>query len=65
MDIIKKRKLKSSGTCHCCDKMYVGQVNWYKWYSIFNGKLLLEKICKACAKRELGSKNKKGWDKHL
>ena len=65
MKIIEKRLGKSSGTCHCCDKMFIGQVNWYKWYSLVSGKLLLEKICKACAKRELGSSNKKDWDKYL
>ena len=65
MSIIEKRLSKSSGTCHCCNKMFIGQVNWYKWLSIMSGEVLLEKICKACAKRELGSKNKKDWDKYL
>tara|TARA_E500000331_G_scaffold356841_1_gene416457 strand:+ start:2213 stop:2338 length:126 start_codon:yes stop_codon:yes gene_type:complete len=38
---------------------------WYRWYSLFDGRLLLDQICKDCAKRELGTKNKKDWDKYL
>ena len=45
--------------------MFIGQVNWDKWLSIMSGEVLLEKICKACAKRELGSKNKIDWVKYL
>ena len=65
MGIIEKKLNKDSGVCLCCGKSFIGKVNWYKWFSPHSGKLLLDKICKDCAKRELGSRNKKGWDKYL
>ena len=54
--IIKGKKI--TGKCECCgdNKM---NFQTYKWYSLFDSKLLCEHICLKCAKRELGSKNKK------
>ena len=61
MTIIKKTN-KGTGVCLSCRKLNVSIVQWYNPYT---DKILLEKICKSCAKRELGSKNKKGWDECL
>ena len=60
-----KKGHKKIGTCLACAKGTMKSVQWYEWYSLFNGELLLDQICKECAKRELGSKNKKAWDKYL
>ncbi|MBA95814.1 MAG: hypothetical protein CMP21_08880 [Rickettsiales bacterium] len=60
-----KKINKDTGVCLCCGDVSIRVVQWYEWYSIFDGRLLLEKICKKCAKRELGSKNKKAWEKYL
>ena len=64
MEIIKKAN-KETGLCLCCGDMSYKVVQFYKWYSIYSGDLLLEKICKKCAKRELGTKNKKAWEEYL
>tara|TARA_R100000808_G_C2076829_1_gene102202 strand:- start:397 stop:588 length:192 start_codon:yes stop_codon:yes gene_type:complete len=63
--MIIKKGIKGSGLCLCCGNVSYKNVQWYEWYSPFNNKLLLEKICKSCAKRELGTKNKKRWDECL
>ena len=57
MDWIVKGK-KITGKCECCGT-YKMNFQTYKWYSLFDSRLLLEHICLKCAKRELGSKNKK------
>ena len=57
MKIIVKG-IKKTGKCECCGD-YKMNFQTYKWYSLFDSELLLEHICKKCAKRELGSKNKK------
>tara|TARA_B100000965_G_C19594018_1_gene759292 strand:+ start:2639 stop:2848 length:210 start_codon:yes stop_codon:yes gene_type:complete len=60
-----KKSFKKIGTCLACSKSSFKSVQWYEWYSLIDGKLLLDQICKDCAKRELGSKNRKGWEKYL
>ena len=57
MKIIVKG-IKKTGKCECCGD-YKMNFQTYKWYSLFDSKLLCEHICSKCAKRELGSKNKK------
>ena len=57
MKIIVKG-IKKTGKCECCGD-YKMNSQTYKWYSLFDSKLLHEHICLKCAKRELGSKNKK------
>ena len=57
MKIIVKG-IKKTGKCECCGD-YKLNFQTYKWYSLFDSKLLCEHICLKCAKRELGSKNKK------
>jgi len=52
--IVKDKKI--TGECECCGD-YKMNFQSYKWYSLFDGKLLFNHICKKCAKRELGSKN--------
>ena len=54
--IVKGKKI--TGKCECCGT-YKMNFQTYKWYSLFDNRLLLEHICKKCAKRELGNKNKK------
>tara|TARA_Y100001963_G_scaffold63728_1_gene88750 strand:+ start:5798 stop:6007 length:210 start_codon:yes stop_codon:yes gene_type:complete len=60
-----KKSHKKIGTCLSCAKGTLKSVQWYAWYSPYNGELLLDQICKECAKREIGSKNKKGWERYL
>lgn len=50
--------IKLTGKCECCGD-YKMNFQSYKWYSLFDDRLLCEHICKKCAKRELGSKNLK------
>ena len=57
MELVQKGK-KITGKCECCGD-YKMNFQSYKWYSAFDGRLLCEHICKKCATRELGSKNKK------
>ena len=64
MNVIEKAN-KGTGLCLCCGDMSFRVVQWYRWNSILSGEMLLEKICKKCAKRELGTKNKKDWDRYL
>ena len=63
MDCIEKIG-KQEGKCKSCDAYSLNSM-WYKWYSLFDGRLLLDMICKKCAKRELGSKNKKEHERLL
>ncbi len=63
MDAIEK-SVKATGKCKCCET-YKMNSQWYKWYSMFDGRLLLDMICKKCAKRELGNKNKQAHKKLL
>ena len=63
MNIIAKGE-KTTATCKCCDD-YKMNAQFYKWYSPFDGNLLYDRICRKCAKRELGSKNKKAHEKLL
>jgi hypothetical protein len=57
MKLIEKG-LKTTGKCKCCGD-YKMNSQFYKWYSIFDGHLIYDMICKRCARRELGSKNLK------
>ena len=63
MKIIVKG-IKKTGRCECCGD-YKMNFQTYKWYSLFDSKLLCEYICLKCAKRELGSKNKKAHKEML
>ena len=67
--MLKNRHIVKShsgfGNCKACGKGKINMQQWYRWYSLFDGRLLLDQICKDCAKRELGTKNKKGWDEYL
>ena len=50
--------------CKMCGKMSF-KGNAYEWTSpaYHLTKTIMEPICAKCARRELGTKNKKGWDK--
>jgi len=45
--------------CECCKAISLGKVSVYCWH-LFSGESLT--ICNKCAKRELGTKNKQGWE---
>ena len=54
---LKEKKLQFK--CECCKAISLGKVSVYCWHLSFGDTL---EICSKCAKRELGSKNKKDWE---
>ena len=51
-----EKRYKGAGRCMACDKPYT-RTTWFAWYSLFDGELISENICKKCANREVGRKH--------
>ena len=61
---IVKRTFKELIKCEACGSYPDRPVQMYDWYSLFDGSYNA-RICRKCAIREIGPKNKKAQEKIL